>query len=132
MVQANDVIYAWKRILDPSFDSPAASMLYCIKGAKDAKMGLISIDDIELYSVSKSKFIIEFEEGTDIDEFLYNTASPALVPLRENKVASYPDSWSKSATDLSTNGPFRVKNSRATPRSRLCLSAPSIIICRRR
>lgn len=54
-------------------------------------MGLISIDDIELYSVSKSKFIIEFEEGTDINEFLYNTASPALVPLRENKVASYPD-----------------------------------------
>ena len=121
MVQANDVIYAWKRILDPSFDSPAASMLYCIKGAKDAKMGLISIDDIELYSVSKSKFIIEFEEGTDIDEFLYNTASPALVPLRENKVASYPDSWSKSATDLSTNGPFRVKKFSSGPTEQVVL-----------
>ena len=108
-VQANDVIYAWKRILDPDFESPAASMLYCIKGARDAKNGDISIDDIGLYSVSKSKFIVEFEDGADIDEFLYNTASPALVPLRENKVASYPNTWSRSATDLATNGPFRVK-----------------------
>lgn len=120
-VQANDIIYAWKRILDPSFDSPAASMLYCIKGAKDAKMGLISIDDIELYSISKSKFIVEFEEGTDINEFLYNTASPALVPLRENKVESYPDTWSKSATDLSTNGPFRVKKFTDDPTEQMIL-----------
>ena len=108
-VQANDVIYAWKRILDPSFDSTAASMLYCIRGASEAKAGNISIDDIGLYSVKKDKFIVEFEEGADIDEFLYNTASPALVPLRENKVSSYPDTWSRSATDLSCNGPFRVK-----------------------
>ena len=32
MVQANDVVYAWKRILDPSFESGAASMLYAIQG----------------------------------------------------------------------------------------------------
>ena len=120
-VQANDVIYAWKRILDPGFDSPAASMLYCIKGARDAKRGDISIDDIGLYSVKKDKFIVEFEEGTDIDEFIYNTSSPALVPLRENKVASYPDTWSRSATDLSTNGPFRVKKFSDDPKEHITL-----------
>ncbi|MBQ9747398.1 MAG: hypothetical protein IJV98_01300 [Clostridia bacterium] len=109
VVQANDVIYAWRRILDPEFDSTAASMLYCIKGAKDAKEGKISIYDIGLHAVTTTKFVVEFEEGADIDEFLYNTASPALVPLRENKVVSYPTTWSRSATDLSCNGPFRVK-----------------------
>lgn len=111
-VQANDVIYAWKRILEPDFGSTAASMLYCIKGARAAKAGEISIHDIGLYSTKQDKFIVEFEEGTteeEIEEFIYNTSSPALVPLRENKVVSYPDTWSKSATDLSTNGPFRVK-----------------------
>ncbi len=121
VVQANDIVYAWKRILDPSFESAAASMLYCIKGAKDAKLGLISIDDIGLYSISTTKLVVEFEEGTDIDEFLYNTASPALVPLRENKVASYPDTWSKSATDLSTNGPFRVKKFSSDPTEQVIL-----------
>jgi ABC-type oligopeptide transport system substrate-binding subunit len=109
VVQANDVIYAWRRILDPDFDSTAASMLYCIKGAKAAKAGEISIYDIGLYATTTTKFIVEFEDGADIDEFLYNTSSPALVPLRENKVVSYPDTWSRSATDLSCNGPFRVK-----------------------
>ncbi len=109
VVQANDVIYAWRRILDPDFDSTAASMLYCIKGAKAAKDGEISIYDIGLYATTTTKFIVEFEEGANIDEFIYNTSSPALVPLRENKVVSYPDSWSRSATDLSCNGPFRVK-----------------------
>ena len=109
VVQANDVIYAWRRILDPDFDSTAASMLYCIKGAKAAKEGEISIYDIGMYATTTTKFIVEFEEGADIDEFLYNTSSPALVPLRENKVVSYPPTWSRSATDLSCNGPVRVK-----------------------
>ena len=109
VVQANDVIYAWRRILDPDFDTTAASMLYCIKGAKAAKNGEISIYDIGIYATTTTKFIVEFEEGADIDEFLYNTSSPALVPLRENKVVSYPNTWSRSATDLSSNGPFRVK-----------------------
>lgn len=121
LVQANDIVYAWKRILDPSFESPAASMLYCIKGAEDAKLGLISIDDIGLYSKSTTKLVVEFEEGADIDEFLYNTASPALVPLRENKVASYPDTWSKTATDLSTNGPFRVRKFSSEPSEEIVL-----------
>lgn len=115
VVQANDVIYAWCRILDPDFDSTAASMLYCIKGAKAAKEGEISIYDIGMYATTTTKFIVEFEEGADIDEFLYNTASPALVPLRENKVVSYPDTWSRSATDLSCNGPFRVKKFSSDP-----------------
>ncbi len=110
-VQANDVVYAWRRILNPEFDSPAASMLYCIKGAKDAKEGGAgsSIYNVGLYAVKANRFRVYFEEGTNIQEFLYNLASPALVPVRENKVASYPDTWSTSATDLSTNGPFRVK-----------------------
>ncbi len=109
VVQANDVIYAWRRILDPDFDTTAASMLYCIKGAQSAKEGKTSIYDIGLYATTTTKFVVEFEEGADIDEFLYNTASLALVPLRENKVVSYPDTWSRSATDLACNGPFRVK-----------------------
>ncbi len=121
VVQANDVIYAWRRILSPEFDSTAASMLYCIKGAKAAKAGEISIYDIGLYSTDTNKFIVEFEEGADIDEFLYNTASPALVPLRENKVVTYPDTWSRSATDLSCNGPFRVKKFSEDPAEILVL-----------
>ena len=121
-VQANDVVFAWRRILDPEFDSPAASMLYCIKGAMKVKSGEISAYDpgFGLYAEKSNKIIVEFEEGADIQEFLYNLASPALVPLRENKVSQYPD-WSRSATDLSSNGPFRVKKFSDDPTEHIVL-----------
>lgn len=109
LVQTNDIVFAWKRILEPEFSSEAACLLYGIKGARDAKMGKIGIDDIGLVAISKNILEIRFEEGVDMDEFLYNLASPALVPLRENKVTQYEDTWSKSSTDLSTNGAFKVK-----------------------
>lgn len=108
-VQANDFVYAWKRILEPEFQSDAAVLLFAVKGAKDAKAGLIGIDDIGLVSLSSVKLQITFEDDADIDEFICNLASPALVPLRENKVDPYAATWSYSNRDLSTNGPFRVK-----------------------
>lgn len=108
-VQANDIVYAWKRILDPEFNSSAASMLFAIQGAKDAKHGKIGIDDIGLYSLGTTKFEVIFEDGADKDEFITNMGSIALVPLRENKVEPYASTWSYSSRDLSTNGPFRVK-----------------------
>lgn len=109
LVQANDIVYAWKRILDPDFETTAASLLFYIQGAQKAKMGEIGIDDIGLCSISKDLLEIRFEEGADTTEFLYNLASPALVPLRENKISQYKETWSRSNTDLSTNGPFRVR-----------------------
>ena len=120
-VQANDIVYAWRRILDPEFSSPAASMLYAIRGAKAAKLGEISIYDIGVYPSSKNTIVVEFEDGADIDEFLYNLASPALVPLRENKISTYTDTWSRSSTDLSSNGPFRVRKFSSNPTEILVL-----------
>lgn len=111
LVQAGDVAYAWRRILNPEFESSAASMLFCIQGARDAKLGKLSLYDenVGISVLSKNKLQITFEKDADIDEFIYNMASPALVPLRENKISLYEKTWSRSNTDLSTNGPFRVK-----------------------
>ncbi|MBQ8404270.1 MAG: hypothetical protein IJX55_07610 [Clostridia bacterium] len=124
LVQTNDIIYAWKRILDPTFDSPAASMLFAIDGAYERKQGEISEDDIGIYSTAKDKMVVQFEENVTeemIDEFLYNMASLALVPVRETKVKTYPDTWSKKSSDLSTNGPFKVKKFTGTAGEELIL-----------
>lgn len=120
-VQANDIVYAWRRILDPDFNSPAASMLYAIRGAKSAKLGETSIYDIGVYPSSKNTVVVEFEDNADVNEFLCNLASPALVPLRENKISTYKDTWSRSSTDLSTNGPFRVRKFSSNPTEILVL-----------
>ena len=44
-ISAEDVVYSWKRILDPAFSSDACCLLYQIKNARQAKQGDCSIDD---------------------------------------------------------------------------------------
>lgn len=105
---ADDVIYAWKRVLDPEYDSPAASLLYDIKNARAVKNGDCSVDDLGIAAVSNYVFEIRFEGETDYDRFIERLASPALVPLREDVVTRY-DSWATSSSTMVASGPFAVK-----------------------
>lgn len=107
-VQADDIVYAWKRILQPEFKNEAATMLYDVKNARDVKMGDCSIDDLGVASVDTYVLEVQFENKVDIDSFFRITASPALVPLREDIVGKNAD-WAKKTSSMITNGPFDVK-----------------------
>ena len=109
-VTADDVRYAWTRILDPDFESQAAPMLYDIKNAvalKQEKDG-ISRDEIGI-EANGDTLTITFEGKIDYDAFLRNLTSIALAPLREHKVASNEDNWSKATSTITTNGPFALR-----------------------
>ena len=107
-VSADDVVYAWKRILEPDFDSEACALLFDIKNAREVKKGDKTIDDLGLAAVETYVVEIEFEREINQDEFLENLASPALVPLREDVVGRNPD-WAKRSTDIRTNGQFILR-----------------------
>lgn len=107
-VQANDFVYAWKRILDPEFKCEAASLLFDIKNAYDVKMGDASVDDFGVAAIETYVLEVSFERKVDLDDFFKKTASLALVPLRESIVATN-DNWAKKASSMITNGPFDVK-----------------------
>lgn len=107
-VQANDIVFAWKRILEPEFKCEAAAMLYDIKNARDVKMGDMSVDDFGVSAIETYVLEIEFEKKVDLDEFFRTVASPALVPLRED-IVSENENWAKKASTMVTNGPFDVK-----------------------
>ncbi len=121
-VNAESVVYAWKRLLDPETLNPAASLLYPILNAKNVKLGVMTIDDIGLSAINSSTIEVVFEKDyTDVEKFIRNTASPALVALREDVVASNPDTWAQplyikvknddsASNTLVTNGPFSVKS----------------------
>lgn len=112
VVSADDVVYSWKRILDPEFSSAAASLLFDIKNARDVKMGDNSIDDLGVAAVDDKIIEIQFEGKIDYDQFLENLASVALVPLREDVVARYEKEGTSFGVKVSTmcsNGPFAVK-----------------------
>lgn len=109
-VQADDFVYAWRRILSPETSSPAACLLYGIKNAKAYKMGDVTADDLGVYAESDSLLKVEFEGPFDLELFLEAVSSPALVPMREDNVYGREDSWASSLDHFSSNSAFTLKN----------------------
>ncbi|MBQ7896958.1 MAG: peptide ABC transporter substrate-binding protein [Clostridia bacterium] len=109
-VQADDFVYAWRRVLSPETSSPAAALLYNIKNAKAYKSGDVTADDLGVYAESDSLLKVEFEGPFDLDQFLLNVSSPALVAQREDNVSGYEDTWASSLDRFAANGPFTLKN----------------------
>ncbi len=107
-VRADDYVYAWRKILAPSNDNPAAALLYPIKNAKKVKSGEVTAD-IGVRAVNESTLEIFFEsKDADVEYFLRCLASPMLVPLREDKADK--EDWSNQLNYLVTNGPFVIKS----------------------
>ena len=114
-LSADDVIYAWKRLLEPDYKSTACAMLYDIKNARAVRAGDATIDDLGLEALDTTLLQITFEGKIDYDLFLEYCASPALVPLREDVVGRYSDItsaeyWAKKSATTLASGPFCVKN----------------------
>jgi ABC-type oligopeptide transport system substrate-binding subunit len=111
-VTADDVIYAWRRILLPETDSPYASLLYPIKGARTLKSGLGTIDDLGLAAVDDTLLEVTFEYEYNVELFAEQVANVHLSPCREDIVTRYTnegEDWAGSATNIVCNGPFRVQ-----------------------
>lgn len=108
-VQAQDFVYAWKRIVDPDFKSEAASLLFDVTNARDIKLGDLSVDDLGVSAVDVYVLQVNFDKKPDVDKFFTAAASAALVPLREDLV-SREEHFAKAASNIITNGPFAIKS----------------------
>lgn len=108
VVSAEDVVYSWKRILNASFNSEAACLLFDIKNARKAKLGDCSIDDVGVYAHDPHTLQVNFEGKIDYDQFILNLTSPVLAPLKESVVDDYAD-WSKRPATAVYSGPFMVR-----------------------
>ena len=110
-VSANDVVYAFKRILAPESNSEAACLLFDVKNARAVKNATSDYytDDIGVYAVGEREVEITFEDGfTNYEDFLYNLASPALAPLREDIISINEGDWAKKPSTMVCSGPFRL------------------------
>ena len=107
---ADDFVYAWKRLMEPTYKSSAASLLYEVKNARTVKAGNASIDDLGVVALDTYLLEITFEGKIDFENFKKNLASLSLVPLREDSVASDSRYWSRRHATLVTNGPLVIKS----------------------
>ena len=106
-VSANDIVFAWKRLLEVDADYEAASLLFDIKNARAAKEGDASIDDVAIYPSEQQLLEIQFEGKIDYDQFLLNLTSLALAPLRDD-IVSKSDDWAKKPGTMVCSGPFKL------------------------
>ena len=106
-VSANDIVFAWKRLLEVDANFEAAALLFDIKNARAAKEGDASIDDVGIYPEEQTLLTIRFEEEIDYDQFLLNLTSVALAPLRDD-IVSKSDDWAKKPGTMVCSGPFKL------------------------
>ncbi len=104
---ADDVVFAWKRILSAENSFACASLLFDVKNARAAKAGNCSIDDLGVCALNDNTVEITFEKPIDYEQFLINLTSLALAPLREDYVTKG-DDWAKRSSTMVSSGPFKL------------------------
>lgn len=99
---ADDFVETWKSMLDPSFPCPNASILFSIKGAKEAKEGKAPLDAVGLKVLSPLMFSIEFTKPI-VDPMEVLTALPVHPSVRSREPSADP-------TMNVYNGPFVINS----------------------
>lgn len=108
-VSADDIVYAWRRILLPESESPYAALLFPILNAKEVKSGVMTEDKLGVDALGDREIEITFTDEYDLNLFAETVACIGLSPLRENIVSKDEANWASKSTSIVTNGPFRLQ-----------------------
>jgi len=104
---AYDFEYAWKRVLDSrsKFVTRSPHYFYDIKHAKKSLLGELSVDEVAIRAISKTKLVVELERLAPY--FLEILSLPLFAPIPKHIAEKDPD-W-RSKVPLVSNGPFSLK-----------------------
>ncbi len=104
---AEDIVFAWKRLVDFRNGYDSASLLYDVKNARAIKEGDVSIDDLGVEAVENLVVKVSFDAPIDYDQFFLNLTSVATAPLLKRYVSTNAD-WAKKGSTIATSGPFKL------------------------
>ncbi len=110
-ITTDNVLYTWKRLLNPKNSFEAASLLFDIKNARAVKEGDVTIDDLGVEANSSKMLTITFEGAIDVEAFLLNLTSVATAPLPESHIEKDAD-WAKKGATMICSGPFKLGKTR--------------------
>lgn len=107
LVKAEDFVYSWKSVIDPTFDSPYAFLFFDIRNAEKAKLGLLPLDEVGIYAIDDFTLRVELERKSTI--FLELTANWLFSPLW-HKVDQNPGWADNKENSFLCNGPFKLEH----------------------
>ena len=105
-VTAADFEYAWKKTLDPRFDSKNALLLYFLKGAQDYNTGKGPAEAVGVKALDERTLEVTLEQPVPF--FLSMLAHHAFYPVNRRVDESSP-LWMTSAKAFVGNGAFVLK-----------------------
>jgi ABC-type oligopeptide transport system substrate-binding subunit/class 3 adenylate cyclase len=109
-VTAGDFEFAWKRVLDPVTDSPAASLLYDVEGARAFHQGLVSDpDSVGVRALDELTLEVRLEGPTGY--FLHLLAVSPTYAVPRHVVRAYDGAWTETQ-NIVVNGPFLLETRR--------------------
>lgn len=105
-VTAHDLVWSWKRALDPELAADYAYMLYPILGAEAYNAGEGSADDIGIEAVDDLTLKVKLVGPTPY--FLSLVSFKTYYPVYKKNVEADPESWHLSVETTVGNGPFKM------------------------
>ena len=116
-IKADDFVYAWKSILDPSFPSQYPQAFFVIKNAKLARLGQVPLDDVGIRAIDDNTLEVTLEHPAPY--FIELTSNPLYSPVYKPHAERDKNWASKVDTEFVCNGPYILK--KRTPRGNILL-----------
>ncbi|WP_420422618.1 peptide ABC transporter substrate-binding protein [Simkania sp.] len=107
---AYDFEYAWKKILSPSFSTPFTSLFRPIRNAKDAKDGLVSLDEVGVKATDDRTLVVDLEYQAPY--FIELTAHTLYSPINHRIEKMHPNWSTQKDHHFICNGPFKLRANR--------------------
>jgi oligopeptide transport system substrate-binding protein len=105
-VTAHDFVFAWRTVVDPKTASQYAFIMYPVKNAEAISGGKLPPAALGVAAADDWTLTVQFERPCGY--FLGLTAFPTYLPVREDFYAAKAERYAADATDMLSNGPFKL------------------------
>ncbi|MBD2803951.1 ABC transporter substrate-binding protein [Xenorhabdus szentirmaii] len=106
-ITAQDVVFSWRRLLDPEMGSPYGSYLATahVVNANDIMAGKRKAEDLGVKALNDTSLEVKLDKP--VAYFLQMLTHPILVPISEKVVQKYGDKWTHPSTFVGS-GAFKL------------------------
>jgi oligopeptide transport system substrate-binding protein len=115
-VEAEDFVYAFRRLMDPRTGAPYAGILYALKNAEKINKGELPVEVLGVRALGSKMLEITLEEP--VPYFIAQLAHVTAKPLHQKSIAEFGADFVHPA-HIVTNGPFLLKE--FTPNERIVM-----------